>query len=584
MKISEALKVLQSVPREGEPFEAALVCGFTPLHLETLLGARLQQRLSGRRIAVAKGLFGDTAGTLESLRGARPHAVALALEWQDLDPRLGFRAAGAWNPAAVADIVTSAARMLDRMGAAVEQIEPGVPVACCLPTLPLPPLFHTPGWQSSEACVLLEGSLNDFALRVVRRPGAALADTARLAQNSPPAARFDLKSDLASGLPYTLAHADAVAEALALLLVPPAPKKGLVTDLDDTLWHGLVGEIGPENVSWDLDSHHPVHGLYQKLLASFAEEGVLIGVASKNDAQVAARALARPDILLPPGKIYPLEVHWNPKSGSVGRILKAWNIGADSVVFVDDSPMELAEVAAAHPGIECVLFPKSDPAACLALLRRLRDWFGKPRIAGEDALRLESIRQGEAFREVESGGGAEAFLSQADATLTIDFAVSSSDARTLELVNKTNQFNLNGVRFTEGDWLRLLANPNAILAAVSYQDKFGPLGKIAVLAGHVDGDEMRVNSWVMSCRAFSRRIEHRCLQSLFDRCAAREIIFDFRPTAKNGPLQDFFESLTGGRPQGPFRLTREQFEEKRPLLYHRIVETESTSWMPSQPA
>ncbi len=576
MKISEALKVLQSAPRGGEPFEAALVCGFTPLHLETLLGARLQQRLSGRRIVIAKGLFGDTAGTLESLRGARPHAAALVLEWQDLDPRLGFRGAGAWSPAAVADIVTSATRMLDRIGAAVEQLDPGVPIACCLPTLPLPPLFHVPGWQAPEARLLLDRELNGFALRVVRRPGATLADASRLAQDSPPGSRFDLKSELSSGLPYTLPHADAVAATLALLLAPPEPKKGLVTDLDDTLWHGLVGEIGPENVAWDLDSHHSLHGLYQKLLASFADEGVLIAVASKNDARTAAGALARPDILLPPGKIYPLEVHWNPKSGSVGRILQAWNIGAGSVVFVDDSPMELAEVEAAHPGIECALFPKNDPAACHALLRRLRDWFGKPRIAGEDALRLESIRQGAAFREVESGSAAEAFLRLADATMTIDYGASQLDPRTLELVNKTNQFNLNGARYTEGDWRRRLADPNAILAAVNYQDKFGPLGKIAVLAGLVRGDEIHVDVWVMSCRAFSRRIEHRCLLSLFERHDAREIVFDFRASPKNGPLQEFFESLTGSRASGPLRLTRTQFEEKRPVLYHNVIVTDST--------
>jgi FkbH-like protein len=575
VKISEALKVLQSAPREGDAFEAALVCGFTPLHLETLLGARLQQRLPGRRVTISKGLYGDVAGALESLRGAGPQAVALALEWQDVDPRLGFRGAGAWSPAAVVDIVSSAARMLDRMGTAIEQLDPGVPVACMLPTLPLPPVFHTPGWQTSEARLALDRELNQFALRVVRRPGASIADAARLDQESPPGARLDLKSDLSTGLPYTLTHADRVAAAFTLLLVPPAPKKGIITDLDDTLWYGLAGEIGPENVSWDLASHHPVHGLYQKLLASLAEEGVLIAVASKNEAEVAARALRRPDILLAPGKIFPLEVHWKPKSESVGRILEAWNIGAAGAVFVDDSPMELAEVAAAHPDIECVLFPKNDPAACHALFVRLRDWFGKPRLLEEDALRLDSIRQGAVFREAGTAGGAEAFL---------DYAVPWSDARALELVNKTNQFNLNGVRYTEGEWARRAAASDALLAAVTYTDKFGPLGKIAVLAGRILGEEIHVDVWVMSCRAFSRRIEHRCVESLFRRYGAREIVFDFHPTPKNGPLQEFFESLTGSRPEGPFRLAREIFERKRPVLYHNVVETEPTQWIPSLPA
>src|SRR5208283_1540230 len=137
-----------------------------------------------------------------------------------------------------------------------------------------------------------------------------------------------------------------------------------------------------------LTRHAHLHGLYQKLLASLAESGTLIAVASKNDPAVVQTALERQDLLLRPGQVFPIEVHWNAKSGSVGRILETWNIAADSVIFVDDSPMELAEVAAAHPGIECVLFPKNDYAAGLTMLRHLRDRCGKERVSKDDALRL----------------------------------------------------------------------------------------------------------------------------------------------------------------------------------------------------
>ena len=106
-----------------------------------------------------------------------------------------------------------------------------------------------------------------------------------------------------------------------------------------------------------------------------------MAVASKNDPAVVEKAFERKDLLLRPEQVFPIEVHWNAKSGSVGRILETWNIAADSVIFVDDSPMELAEVAAAHPGIECVLFPKDDYNACLEMLRRLRDRCGKERVS-----------------------------------------------------------------------------------------------------------------------------------------------------------------------------------------------------------
>ena len=306
MKITEALKILQAATSRPADltYQVLLICGFTPLHLGTFLAAHLQQRLADRKVSVSTGLYGNVAGTLESLKEVQIQAVALALEWQDLDPRLGFRSAGEWGPSALADILNVARTMLDRMAAAIGNIPAGVPVACSLPTLPQPPMFHTPGWQMAEAELELERELLEFAARCSRRQGFSLVNRQRLAEESPAAARFDFKSDLATGLPYTVAHADRVGAAIAPLLAPAAAKKGLITDLDDTLWHGLVGEIGPENVTWDLASHHHLHGLYQKLLAAFSEEGVLVGIASKNDPAIAAQALGRPDMLLPMERVF----------------------------------------------------------------------------------------------------------------------------------------------------------------------------------------------------------------------------------------------------------------------------------------
>jgi len=571
VKLTEALRILQHAPKDAPGFRAGLACGYTPLHMQTFLAAHLQQRLAERTVTVATGLYGDLAGTLASWKDADLQGIACSLEWADLDPRLGYREAGAWGPAALTDILSGAMAMLDRVAAAVEAVRAETPVAVCLPTLPLPPLFHTPGWQAAEGRLALDLKLAETARRMARRGNCSLADSARLAEDSPPAGRYDVKADLLTGLPYTLAHASAVSGALARLLAPPAPKKGLITDLDDTLWRGIAGEIGPENVAWDLAGHAQLHGLYQKLLAALAEEGALIGAASKNDPATVQQAFERDDLLLQPDRIFPVEVHWGPKSGSVERILRTWNIGADSVVFVDDSPAELAEVAAAHPGMECLLFPNADYAAALALLRRLRDLFGKPRISEEDALRLESIRQRASFVPADDGrADAETFLKQADAAIRFDFSP-ADDPRALELVNKTNQFNLNGIRYTEGDWNARLACPGAVRVVVSYRDKFGPLGKIAVLEGRQEGETLFIDAWVMSCRAFSRRIEHQCLQTMFERYAAREIRFAFQPTPRNGPLQEFFTAIAGQPPTGPVTLEQTQFEEKRPALYHRIV-------------
>jgi FkbH-like protein len=571
VKITEALKIMQGAVADAPPFKLTVACGFTALHLRTFLNAHLQLALGNRSVNITEGLYGDLCGTLEFV--GEPDAVAVLIEWPDLDPRLDFRNSGAWGHDTAIGVVEQASLTLSRIAVALEKIPAGIPIALSLPTLPVPPLFPTPGWLWSEAELLLKARVLHFAADLAREARVRVISVERLAHESPWESRFDLKADLKAGLPYTVKHAERMAAVLSNALVPPAPKKGVITDLDDTLWKGIVGEVGPENVQWDLASDAQVHGLYQKLLGSLAEHGTLVGVASKNDPSVVAAAFERADLILRPEQVFPIEAGWHAKSASVSRILRTWNIAADSVIFVDDSPMELAEVSAEHPGIECMLFPKGDPLAALQLMRHLRDLCGKDKVSAEDSLRMASIRQGAAFREqVEGGAASEAFLMQANAAITFDFSA-AAEPRALELVNKTNQFNLNGRRYAQAEWNRENSSDRAIVLAVNYEDKFGPLGTIAVVKGRFKGEHFLVDTWVMSCRAFSRRIEHQTLRTLFDTVGTADIEFMFESTAKNAPLQDFFAAYLGGRPTAAFSLSRTQFEQSCPSLYHEVRET-----------
>jgi FkbH-like protein len=587
VKLSAALALLQGARHYPHPFSVTLACGFTPLHVQTFLAAHLQSALPGRRVEIKTGLYGDLAGTLERANSGAANesaAVAVAIEWPDLDPRLGYRGLGGWGPVEERDIVAQVHAALQRISAGLERVK-GIPVAISTPTLPLPPAFHTAGWEAGPCELELEQAVAAFAAAAVKRPLTSLVNARRLLQDSPVDQRFDLKAEFATGLPYTLSHSDQVGQALARLIQRPAPKKGLITDLDDTLWKGIVGEVDAEGVSWDLANHSQVHGLYQQLLRALAASGVLIGVASKNDPAVVERAFARRDLLLPKENVFPLEVHWDAKSKSAGRILKAWNIAADSVVFVDDSPMELAEVKAAWPEMQCLLFPGKDPNQAERFLRTLRDLFGKSHVGAEDALRLESLRRSVEFRSEseQSGGAPEDFLAQAAAKITVEFNPPASDTRVLELVNKTNQFNLNGRRYTETDWRRQLDRDGAFAIAVSYEDKFGPLGKIAVLRGWQRDGAVDLDAWVMSCRAFSRRIEDRCLEILFDKFGVDEIRFQFQPTSKNGPTSEVFERYLDSKPSDAFSLARPRFMERVPQLYHRVEVIEQAASPASTP-
>lgn len=575
MKLLEALEIAKRPVAESAPgMKIFLATGVTPLHLQTFLHAHLRLAFPDAKPEIATGLFGDLIGNLVRLDFSSIDALAIVIEWSDLDPRLGIRALGGWRPESLADIVASAAETSGRMQQAIESIARHIPTVVSMPTLPLPPLFTTRPLQSGSFESQLQATAAMAAENLAQLPGIRLVSAQQLALVSAPADRHDVKADVASGFPYTLRHASSLAEMLAGLIRNRTPMKGLITDLDDTLWSGIVGDDGVDSISWSLDAHTQMHGLYQQVLSSLAGAGVLIGVASKNDPEIVREAFERKDLLLSRNDIFPFEVHWSPKSESVRRILAAWNIGADAVLFIDDNPMEVAEVKAAFPEMDCRLFPKNDYPAILSLLKDLRDVFGKPMVTGEDALRLKSLRDAGAWQS-ESGPTktADDFLAAADACITFEGGQTRDDARALELVNKTNQFNLNGIRLTESAWRKFFDDPSAFLLTASYQDKFGPLGKVAVVMGRVTGKTVHVSSWVMSCRAFSRRLEHQCLKYLFENLEAEELVLDYETTPRNGPLQDFLEEMIQQPPAPGLRLTRDAFFAAAPALFHRIEVT-----------
>lgn len=578
MKLHEALKIVHAAPPEGaESLLVHLVCGFTPLHLATFLTAHLRQRLPGRAVEIRTGVYGDLAGNLARLRGTPPGAAAVVIEWADLDPRLGLRGLGGWGPKLLDDVRRNVEASTNRILRALEELAEAGPVALSLPTLPLPPVSYLPAAQLGVEELLWRRALQEFALGAAGLRNLRLVNGGRLDELSPASERLDVKAELATGFPYHVSHASQVAALLAELIQPRPPKKGLITDLDDTLWRGILGEEGVKGVSWDLDRRSHGHALYQQLLGALAESGVLVGVASKNDPALVQEALQREDLLVPTGQLFPVEANWQQKSRSIERILAAWNIGADAVVFVDDSPIELAEVNALYPEMECLLFSKSDDQAVYDLLRKLRDLFGKPAILEEDAIRAESIRRAGAFRAgAEDGPGQslEAFLEQVDAELTIARIDAEGQARAFELINKTNQFNLNGRRLSEADFQAALRRPGAVSLLISYRDKYGPLGKISALLGRVEASVLTIDSWVLSCRAFSRHIEHRCLEHLFEQWGVSEIELDYRPTARNGPVGEFLAGFLDGEPGPPHRIQRQVFMDRKPALFQVLRNAE----------
>lgn len=585
MRLSEAFEIAaRRPPQAARSWDLQLVCGFTPLHLETFVRARSRLRFPHDDLRIRTGLYGDLDGNLARAGESGSGGAIVVVEWSDLDPRLGLRSAAAWNARLPDDVLQQLREQTRRFEARLAACG-GFPVAVAPPTLPLPPLTHFPPAQASPFEVQARAIVDGFLARISGLPRVCVVSDSQLAKRSPFSQRHDIALDLHTGFPYTLQHADALAELCLECLFPGEPKKALITDLDDTLWRGILGDAGADGVSWSIESRSQAHALYQNLLASLAESGVLIAVASKNDPTLVREAFQRPDILLKESQVWPIEAGWGPKSEAVQRILKAWNIGADSVVFVDDSAMELAEVGEKFPQVDCLRFPGHDPAAVVELLHTLRSLFGRAEVRPEDRLRLDSLR---ASATLEQGLAAELpgdFLERLGARLVLDFSRSPGDGRSLELVNKTNQFNLNGRRYSEAEWESYLQEPGAFLITAAYEDRFGPLGRIAVLAGRAHAGEVQVDTWAMSCRAFSRHIEFQMLLQLFRRFGPSRIRLAFAPTQRNGPLIDFLRRFVAGAlPEGGLELSVAVFEQSCPTLFQEVIDNWTTSEISSRNA
>jgi len=572
MRLGEALKIAGQIGGVRKR-DLHLLCGFTPLHLQTYVIAYLRLRFPEDTIQVHPGLYGDLEGNLERALDQSAEGAIAVIEWADLDQRLGFRGNGGWRTQTIDDIVAQAKEKCARLEKKLEALAQKIPLTLISPTLPLPPLTQNSPVQSSKFELRLNALLGEFLLKLSESKGIRPMSVSNLAVESPHHTRHDVKMDLATGFPYSLPHADALARLGVRCLFPGEPKKGLITDLDQTLWKGILGDLGVNGVSWSIEDKSQIHALYQQLLDSLAESGVLVAITSKNDSSLVNEALQRTDLLIHPETIYPVEAGWGPKSESVSRILKAWNMGADSVVLIDDSQMELSEVSERFPQIECLLFPSSDPAGVLALLKHLREIFGRAEIREEDRLRVASLRAANAMHSGVSETRSDEFIARLQAKLTFEDGEAAS-GRTFELVNKTNQFNLNGLRFTEAEWHARFGHPGSFLTTVSYEDRFGQLGRIAVLGGYCKGGRCVVDIFVLSCRAFSRLIEFQMLRQLFKKSGSESVVFMFKPTERNGPMQAYlgqFSSLENAAAEG-IEVSSEAFVKACPTLHHEVSE------------
>jgi FkbH-like protein len=322
--------------------------------------------------------------------------------------------------------------------------------------------------------------------------------------------------------------------------------KCLVLDLDNTLWGGVIGDDGLEGIRLGGAGSGAAYRLFQEYLRDLNRRGVLLAVCSKNDPETAALPFQRhPEMALKEADIAVFRANWEPKEVNLRAIASAINIATDSLVFVDDNPAERARIRQMLPEVEVIELPDSPSGYRQALQDSLR--FEVTAITAEDLLRNQSIRSNAQRQDLASAASTpEAYLRGLGMSVTVQPFTSVDLFRIVQLINKTNQFNLTGIRVTEAEVKEWMARQDFYGQTIRLADRFGDFGLTGILYGFVEEPTLYVRNWLMSCRILGRGIEECMLANAIRYARAASLSSmeaDYVPTSRNGMVAGLYPRL-----------------------------------------
>lgn len=328
------------------------------------------------------------------------------------------------------------------------------------------------------------------------------------------------------------------------------PKKVLVLDLDNTVWGGVVGEVGPQGIEIGDNPTGEAFRAIQAYAKELTKRGCLLAVCSKNNPADAREPFEKnSSMILSLDDFAAFEASWDPKAEAIKRIAQTLNLGIDSFVFVDDNPAEREHVRQMLPEVEVVELPQDPSDYVQAIEASL--FFEATNVTDEDSERAKQYAVESKRREI-----ASTFASMDDYLVSLDMIadirpINEEDLpRVVQLLSKTNQFNLTTRRHNAEIVSAMLADPSAIGLSLRLSDRFGDYGLVAVVIAVPVKDKtpltLHIDSWLMSCRVIGRTVEEYCLNALLSRAQqlnAHILSGTYVPTKKNGLVKDLLDRL-----------------------------------------
>jgi FkbH-like protein len=323
-------------------------------------------------------------------------------------------------------------------------------------------------------------------------------------------------------------------------------KKCLVLDLDNTCWGGVIGDDGLDGIHIGTETAiTESYTVFQKYAKELKNRGITLAICSKNDFENAKEGFSHPESILKFDDFTSFKANWNPKHQNILDIAKEVNIGIDSLVFIDDNPVERDIVLSQVPSVS-VPDVGSDVVEFIAHIDR-NGYFEPISLSNDD------INRNQYYKENKKRDNNQAtfksyndFLASLDMTAEIKSFSSVYLDRITQLTNKTNQFNLTTKRYTTGEIDAIALNDEYIKVYGTLTDKYGGNGLIAISIGRIESKSCHIDLWLMSCRVLKRDMEYAMLDELVNKCKEQEIfeiIGYYYKSAKNSMVSDLYEKF-----------------------------------------
>ena len=360
---------------------------------------------------------------------------------------------------------------------------------------------------------------------------------------------FDERQWLMARIPMANEYIPLYGEHLARLIAACRGKtrKCLVLDLDNTLWGGVIGDDGMEGIV--IGQGNPMgeaHLALQKYAQELKSVGILLAVCSKNEESIAREVFREhPDMLLREDDFVAFSANWENKASNIKNIAATLNIGLDSIVFVDDNPAEREIVRTFLPQVAVPELPE-DPAMFPRTLSAA-GYFEMVNFNPEDAMRTQQyVANKQRDQALNASGGVEEFLRSLNMKMTISPFDKLGRKRITQLINKTNQFNLNTRRHTEGEVAAFEESEEFHALQVRLTDRFGDNGMVSVVICQKQQEVWDIQNWLMSCRVIKRRAEDAICDELVRQAieaGATTLRGTYYPTERNLLVKNHYQDM-----------------------------------------